>query len=228
MLFFGDYLRKHNYIGMDISEAVHLAKIRFKEKGYSGSFIQADITNSPIPDNSVDIIFSEGVLHHTDSTEKTLKNLTKKLKKGGRFLFYVYAKKAVIREYTDDYIRNKLSSLTDERAWEALKPITQLGIELGKIKGKITIKEAIPLLDIKQGEYDIQRFIYWNICKMYYDESLSFDEMHHINFDWFRPSNCQRHTPAEIKKWCKEAGLIIERINVQSAGITVVATKIKS
>lgn len=227
MLFFGDYLRKHDYIGIDISEAVNLAKERFREKGYIGTFIQADIVNAPIPDKSVDIIFSEGVLHHTDSTEKTLKNLTKKLKKNGRFLFYIYAKKAIIREYTDDYIRNKLSTLTDEKAWEELKSLTQLGIELGKIKGTVTLKHDVPLLGIKKGKYNLQRFIYWNICKMYFDKSLSFEEMHHINFDWFRPLNCHRHTPEEIKKWCKEAGLKIERMNVQEAGITVIAIKIK-
>ena len=47
----------------------------------------------------MDLIFSEGVLHHTDSTERSIHYLAAKLKTGGRFLFYVYARKAVIRRW---------------------------------------------------------------------------------------------------------------------------------
>ena len=49
--------------------------------------------------------------------------------------------------------------------------------------------------------------------------------MHQINIDWFRPLNCRRHTPEEITRWCEEAGLEIEHINLQEAGITVVARR---
>ncbi len=63
------------------------------------------------------------------------------------------------------------------------------------------------------------------ICKLFYRPEFTLDEMTHINFDWFRPANCHRHTPEEISTWCKEAGLSIDHINLQEAGITVVATK---
>ena len=49
--------------------------------------------------------------------------------------------------------------------------------------------------------------------------------MNHINFDWFRPLNCHRHTPEEVKGFCDRAGLEIEHFNVQEAGITIVARK---
>ena len=60
---------------------------------------------------------------------------------------------------------------------------------------------------------------------MYYRPEYSFDEINHINFDWFRPLNCHRHTPEEIKRYCEEAKLTIEHMNIQEAGITVVAVK---
>ncbi len=47
--------------------------------------------------------------------------------------------------------------------------------------------------------------------------------MNHVNFDWFRPLNCHRQTPDEVRQWCQEAGLEIERMDLQEAGITVVA-----
>jgi SAM-dependent methyltransferase len=225
LLFFGEYLKEHDYLGVDVSNAIETARERFREAGYPGDFLRADITSLPIPDGSIDMIYSEGVLHHTDNTEKALKHLCKKLKKGGRFLFYVYAKKAVIREYTDDYIRRQLQSMADEDAWKALEPLTKLGIALGELNININIPEDIPFLGIHKGEVDLQRFFYWNICKMYYRPELTLDEINHINFDWFRPLNCHRHTPEEIKLFCKEAGLNIEVFNVQEAGITVVAVK---
>lgn len=49
--------------------------------------------------------------------------------------------------------------------------------------------------------------------------------MSHINFDCFRPLNCHRQTSEEISSWCAEAGLEIEHMAIQEAGITVVARR---
>jgi hypothetical protein len=51
------------------------------------------------------------------------------------------------------------------------------------------------------------------------------DEMNHINFDWFRPLNCHRHTESEVRLWCEEAKLSIEHMDVSDSGITVVELK---
>jgi len=225
MLFFGEHIKSHDYLGIDISDAAAMAKERFREAGYPGDFIVMNLLDLPISDGTVDIIFSEGVLHHTDSTEQSVKFLARKLKRGGRFLFYVYAKKAIIREFTDDHIRCHLQTLNDKEAWKALESITRLGVSLGEIDIEFEVPEDIEVLGIKKGKYDLQRFFYWNICKMYYRPEFSFDEMNHVNFDWFRPLNCHRHTPEEIKKWCREAELTVDHMNVQEAGITVVAVK---
>lgn len=225
MLLFGDALKDHDYLGVDISSAVDVARTRFEAQGYKGDFLMMDMFQAPIPDGAVDVMFAEGVLHHTDSTERALKHLAKKLKIGGRFLFYVYARKSVIREFTDDFIRERLKGMTDEEAWNALEPLTKLGEALGKLQATVEVPEDVPLLGMKKGSYDLQRFFYWHICKMYYRPELMLDEMNLINFDWFRPLNCHRHTPEEITAWCAEAGLNIERMDVQEAGITVVAVK---
>jgi arsenite methyltransferase len=225
LLLFGDHLKKHDYLGVDISTSVETAKMRFNEAGYPGDFLQCNLMELPIPDQSVDVIFSEGVLHHTDDTQKAVIYLSGKLKRGGRFLFYVYAKKSAIREFTDDFIREQIKGLSDEEAWEAIKPLTRLGIELGKLKTSLDVPEDIPYLGIKKGKIDLQRFFYWNLCKMYYRPEFSFDEMNHINFDWYRPVNCHRHTPDEVKEWVSQAGLRLERMHIEEAGITVIARK---
>lgn len=225
MLFFGDHLRAHDYLGVDISDAVEVARERFSEAGYPGEFIQADLTDLPIPDGSVDLAFSEGVLHHTDDTAAAVKAVTRKLRPGGRFLFYVYARKGPIREFTDDFVRHHLGPLTDAEAWEALKPLTSLGISLGRLEAEIDIPEDIPFLGITAGRTDVQRLFYYAIMKAYFRPEYTFDEMHHVNFDWYRPLNCHRHTEEEVRQFCTEAGLSIERLHAEPSGITVVAVR---
>lgn len=225
MIFWGDRIKEHKFLGVDISEAVEVAKSRFEEAGYPGEFLKVSVLDLPVPDNSIDIIFSEGVLHHTDSTEKSLIYLTSKLKKDGRFLFYVYIKKAPIREFTDDHIRQSISGMNNDEAWEALMPLTKLGKALTDLNTEIDIPEDIPYLGIKKGKIDIQRFFYWNICKMWVRPEVNLNEMNLVNFDWFRPLNCQRHTPEEVRNFCSNAGLEIEHFDVQEAGITVVGVK---
>ena len=225
LLFFKDHLKSNDYLGIDISQAIEVAKERFAKANYPGDFLQTSLTDIPVPDASLDMIFSEGVLHHTDSTEDAIGYLATKLKRGGRFLFYVYAKKAVIREFTDDHIRETIQTMGDEEAWEALKSLSKLGIALGEIDVELEIPDDIPFLGIKKGKQNLQRFFYWNICKLYYRAEYSLDEMNHINFDWFRPLNCHRHTEEEVRDYCHKAHLDIEHMNIQPSGITVVALK---
>lgn len=225
LLLFEDLLAKHDYIGVDISTAVEVAAERFKELGYEGRFIQSDLMHIDIPDESVDMVFSEGVLHHTDSVAKAVVALVRKLKRDGHFLFYVYAKKSPVREFTDDYIRGQLASLSNEQAWKALESLTLLGKAMGDLNVTIDVPEDVPLLGIPKGKIDIQRLFYWHVCKMFYDMNMNVAEMNHINFDWFRPLNCIRSTPEEVRMYCDEAGLVIEHMDIQRSGITVVAVK---
>jgi len=225
LFLFKKYLNDIFYLGADISNSVDIAKIRFEKAGCHGEFIQVDLTELPFSEPKFDVIFSEGVLHHTDSTEKAIKYLTTLLVHGGHFLFYVYKKKAPIREFTDDYVRHQLVNMDDSQAWNELQSLTLLGKILGDLNIEVEIPEPISLLEIPAGRINIQRLFYWYICKAFYNPKWKIDEMNHVNFDWYRPLNCHRHTPEEIMTWCNEAGLKIERMNVQEAGITVVAKK---
>jgi ubiquinone/menaquinone biosynthesis C-methylase UbiE len=225
LLFFERHLNRIDYLGVDISESIDVAVERFRAAAKKGEFLQADIMHLPFSGPTFDMIFSEGVLHHTDSTREALTHVAGFLKPGGRFLFYVYRKKGPIREFSDDYIRNAISELDDPSAWEALFPLTKLGKALGDLNVKVNVTESIPYLNIPAGEIDIQRLFYWHICKAFYKPDWTLDELNNFNFDWYRPQNCHRHTPEEIRAWCGDAGLTIERFNEQESGMTVVAIK---
>lgn len=222
---FGDRLASVRYLGVDVSDAVDTAAARFAERALPAGFLQTDLGRVPLPDGSVDVVFSEGVLHHTDSTEAALKRLAGLLKPGGRFLFYVYRRKAPVREFTDDYIRDRLGELSPEDAWDALMPLTRLGKALGELGAEVEVPEAVELLGIPAGPISVQRLFYWYFCKAFHHPDFSLDEMNHLNYDWYAPRNAHRQTPEQVRTWCAQAGLEIERENVEESGITVVARK---
>ena len=128
-------------------------------------------------------------------------------------------------EYTDDYIRARIQNMAPDEAWEALKTLSRLGESLGRLGVELTIPEDIELLGVPAGRYDLQRFFYWHVLKAFYRPDNTFDEMHHINYDWFAPANAHRQSPEEVRARCAEAHLEIEREDVQESGITIVARK---
>jgi arsenite methyltransferase len=222
---FADVLPLVRYLGVDVSGAVDVAAQRFSERGLHGAFMQADITALPLDEDSVDVIFSEGVLHHTDSTRDALRSLARLLRRGGRMMFYVYRRKGPLREFSDDLIRERLGAMSPDEAWEAIMPLTRLGRALGELRTVVNVPQDVELLGIPAGPIDIQRLFYWHVVKAYYDEDLDLEELAHINFDWFAPRNAHRQSPEEVRRWCAESGLELEREDVQEAGITIVARK---
>lgn len=222
---FDGVLERMRYVGVDISDAVDVASARFAERGLEAGFVQADLNRIPLPDGSVDVVFSEGVLHHTDSTRAALLETARLLAPGGRYLFYVYRRKGPLREFTDDYIRERLQELEPQQAWDAVMPLTKLGKTLGDLGVQVDVPEDIELLGIPAGPIDLQRLFYWHVFKAFHHPDLSLDELNHINFDWYAPRNAHRQSPDEVRAWCAEAGLEIEREVVEDAGITIVARR---
>ncbi len=213
------------WIGVDISASIDTALERLGHIANT-HFVQADALWLPFPNESIDSIFSEGVLHHTPSTREALLSCSRVLIKGGDINFYVYRRKGPVREFTDDYIREQVASLSDEETWDLMRALTRLGQILWETHSVIQLEEDIPLLGIKAGRFEIQRFIYWNFAKLYWNPALSFEENVHINFDWYRPRYAHRQTAQEVREWCEEARLQIQWFHEQESGFTVRAVKI--
>lgn len=224
MLLFGDYLKQIDYTGVDISEAIRTAEVRFQEQGYRGKFLQDNIQTMQLG-KSYDLIYCEGVIHHASDPHQTFVNLVSHLNPGGTIMFYVYKLKAPLREFADDVIRERLKGMDNEEALSALIPLTKLGKILGDLNQEIEIEDSVDILEIPAGKYDLQRFFYWFFVKAYYDVNFTIDEMNIINFDWYRPLNCFRFKPEEIKGWLNELNLKEERFYVDEAGITAIAQK---
>ena len=211
------------WVGADISEAVDVAQDRLGHIP-GAHFVQADALCLPFAPGTFDTIFSEGVLHHTPSTEDALKAVAALLADGGELLFYVYRKKGPIREFTDDYIRDLVADLPPQEAWDMLRPLTKLGQALAELKTEVDVPEDVPYLGIKAGRQDVQRLIYWSFVKLFWKDTFSFEENCHVNFDWYHPRYAHRQTEEEVRRWCEEAGLVIAHFDAQESGFTVRAT----
>lgn len=215
---------KAEWYGADISAAIDVAKDRLGS--YGGThFVQADMLQLPFRPGTFDTICSDGAMHHTPSTERALKSLAPLLEPKGEMVFYVYNKKGAVREFSDDYIREVISPLPPEEAWEMLRPLTKLAKALSDLHVEVEVPEDIPYLGIKAGRHDVQRLIYWNFMKLFWNDTYSFEENNHINFDWYHPRYSHRQTEEEIRRWCAEAGMSIRHFDAGESGYTVWAVK---
>jgi len=209
-------------IGLELSACIDEALLYSKNKGINNIFyIQADLTKPPFKNDVFDFILTEGVLHHTPNTQKSFETLVTLLKENGEIGIYVYRKKPPIREFADDYVREKIKDLPPEKAWELMEPLTILGKILSELRIEINITKDIDVLGIKAGKYDIQRFIYYNLFKCFWNERLTFEENVHVNFDWYYPSYAWRHTEEEVRKWFSLMGLKIIHECIEESGITI-------
>src|SRR6266404_6427403 len=80
-----------NYTGIDLTEAaVELARKRFEMFDLPGEFRTADAENLNFPDESFDLVYSHGVLHHTPDTAKAIREIHRVLRPGGRAVVMLY------------------------------------------------------------------------------------------------------------------------------------------
>lgn len=131
----------------------------------------------------------------------------------------------VARDRMQQVARDRMQHMSPAEGWQAVMPLNKLGMTLGDLDIEINSDDPIDLLEIPVGHINLQRLFYWHIFKAFYRPDYSLDEMNHINFDWYAPRNAHRQTVEEVRAWCAQAGLEIEREQVEEAGISVVARR---
>ena len=188
--------------------------------------IQGDLMAAPFEDETFDLVFADGVLHHTPDTKAAVFALYEKLKPGGQFFFYVYRKMGAARQFTDRHIREHFTQLDPDACYEQCEGFTELGRELSALGAKITLERGIPLLGIPPGVHDVQRLVYYNFLKCFWNDAFDFDTNNMVNFDWYHPHNAWQHTREEVEEWLRELGA--GELSFQDAnpnGLSVLVTK---
>jgi SAM-dependent methyltransferase len=188
--------------------------------------VQADLMETPFPDNYFDLIVADGVLHHTPDTHKAVNALYGKVRPGGQFFFYVYKKMGATRQFADAYIRERFTRLSPEECYEACQGMTELGRELSRLNATVTLMQPIDVLDIPAGTHDVQRLIYYNFLKCFWNEAFDFETNNMVNFDWYHPHHAWQHTVEEVTSWLEQLGVKSYRFNdANPNGLSVLMTK---
>jgi SAM-dependent methyltransferase len=193
-------------VGMDFSDAASQAARNYANLP-NLFFMQGDIAATDFRDGAVDFASCDQVIMHTENPEKTFAELARLVSRaGGEVACYFYAKKALPRELLDDYFRVQCGKLDRRELWTMSEQLTELGKRLSELNVQFEAPD-IPELGIKGGRYDIQRFIYWNFLKCFWNEELGRETSVITNFDWYSPSNARRFNEQEVRAIVHDNGL---------------------
>jgi len=124
--------------GIDITpKSIELTKKNLELHGYKSNLLIADAENLPFEDDSFDVIYSFGVLHHTPDTQKAVKEIYRVLKPQGKAVVSLYHKNSLffwLFVFLYDFIlkgkffkmtlKDRISAI--EKGGEETKPLVKL------------------------------------------------------------------------------------------------------
>jgi ubiquinone/menaquinone biosynthesis C-methylase UbiE len=95
-------------VGIDLTpRSVEITRQRFRAYAVEGDFAIGDAENLAFPDNSFDLIYSFGVIHHTPDTGRAVSEFHRVLRPGGRAIVMLY-NRASLYYWTSLMIRRGL------------------------------------------------------------------------------------------------------------------------
>lgn len=202
-------------VAMDLSDSVFLAARR-----YAGVpnmvFVKGDIARTPFREAAFDFISCDQVLHHTDDPPRTLAEFRRIMAPGGALYTYVYARKALPRELLDEHFRQLSKRLTRDELWALSEQLTRLGKALSELHAQVDVPD-IPALGISGGRMDVQRFLYWNFVKCFWNPEHGFEASRMINFDWYSPERAFRYDRGEFVAMVEKAGFAADFLHSEEA-----------
>jgi len=100
------------YTGLDSSPtALRLARRRFEIDGLPGRFAHGSVTQLPFRDESFDLVFSHGVIHHVERTDVAVKEFHRVLRPKGIALVMVYHRSSFNYYFSVMFLRRALVGL---------------------------------------------------------------------------------------------------------------------
>ena len=94
---------------IDLTEfAVSTTRKRFELLGLQGRIMRADAEKLPFENGEFDVVWSWGVIHHSNCMEDCLRQITRVLRPGGRLAFMVYYRPSLVYYLHCGFIRGIL------------------------------------------------------------------------------------------------------------------------
>ena len=126
-------------LGLDLSESIVAAQRQFGATP-NLHYIQADLLRPPVQQGAFDFVSADQVVHHTPDAHAAVRSLAALLAPGGTLAFYVYKRKAPMREYADDYFRERTTRMSVEECMDFSASMSELGRKLSEVGATITLE----------------------------------------------------------------------------------------
>jgi len=204
------------YVGADIHGSLNTIREGIPHFDECGVLVRWDISK-PLPvDEKFDYVLCRASLHHTPDPRKSFSSLCAVLKPGGKIAISVYSKKGICREACDDSLREIISTLPTDQAFNVCKEFTLLGQALQRVKELVLVPQDLPLLGIRKGEYGVQELIYYHILKCFNNDEYGEKYSTLVNFDWYHPPYAYRFNIEDVLGWLVENNIeLIEKKSIE-------------
>ncbi len=160
-------------VGIDLSRA---SEVAHQNLGDRALIAQADLFRMPFANETFDIVYSIGVLHHTPDTRAAMEAIARLVKPGGTLAIWVYPRRNWYR-LADLYRR--VTTRMDDRA---LYRLCGLAAHLRPLHKLPIFGRPLLFLFPISGEDDME----WRILD---------------TFDWYAPTFQWKHSAAEVRGW---------------------------
>lgn len=165
-------------VGIDLSRA---AEIAHRNLGSHALISQADLFRSPFADETFDIVYSIGVLHHTPDTRAATEAIARLVKPGGILAIWVYQRG---RGY---FLADRYRRLTTRMDDRTLYRLCRVAARLGPLGDLPIIGKPLRFLFYVSGQEDLE----WRVLD---------------TFDWYAPTFQWKHSAAEVRGWFEALG----------------------
>lgn len=157
--------------GIDLTpEHFRLAELNFKTHNQKAHLQIADAANIPFPSGSFDIVYSNGVLHHTPDTVRCISEAYRVLKPKGLMIFSMYrtysAFHLIIKILVDGIAKGKLRKLGYRGLLSTIEQGAD-GIHIKPLVKTYTKSQLKPMLsDFSKVEFKIGHFKREHLSKL--------------------------------------------------------------
>ena len=168
-------------VGVDLTRAVDAAAQNLRGSS-TAHLVQADIFALPFRDETFDVAYSIGVLHHTPDTAAAFRRVAVTVKKGGYLAVYLYFAGGLAR-YVSDALRIVTTRLP--------RPVVYYA---STVAVPLYFLHRLPLI----GRVS-QTLLPTNVHPSWRWRWLD-------TFDWYTPTYQWKHRYPEVIRWFREAG----------------------
>ena len=136
-------------VGIDLTPRhVELATLHLAASGLTAKFVEGDAESMPFPDDSFDIVSSNGVLHHTPDIEVALAECLRVLRPGGTLTVILYNRRSFYYWITQAFVNGILGG--ELRRSGSMSGVLSASVETGSTFGARPLVRAYSLGEVRR------------------------------------------------------------------------------